>query len=263
MTFNFRERPTSRATTASPPTENREYVATGSSDSQYVKAFAYGATPAILATGEGILYRQDIAVDPAGFQIWYVKVPYAKKQNQTGSWTFSFDGTGGTFHIKASKATVASYPAGAPDTKQLIGVNGEEVAGADIVIPAMKYVVTFKHPLGVVTIPFTKQLATYTGKANSDTFLTCAAGEILFLGPTGSDGSAAEAEVAYHFAYEKNLQDQVIGAITGVRKDGWDIAWIKWKDAVDADKMTKQPEYVYVERVYERIAMATSLGFGG
>lgn len=263
MVFNFREGRTSRSSTVNPPTETREYIATGTNDQSYVKLFAYGGTPAILGTTDGLLYRQDIKVEPGGFNRWLVSVPYAARKQQTGEFTFSFDTTGGSFHIKASKETVGRFPNTAPDCKQLIGVNGEEVAGADIVIPALKWNISFRHPLGFVTIPFTKHLARQTGKCNSDTFLYSAAGEVLFLGATGSDGSTAEAEVGYQFAHSENLQNEVVGAITGIQKDGWNVAWIKWKDAVDDGKSVKQPEFVYVERVYDRIAMATALGFGG
>lgn len=263
MTFRFTERRGSRGTKAKQPTETRLYVATGTQNSQYVKSAAYSLTPALVANVEGILYRQDIEVENAGHDTWYVTVPYAKNQSENGSLSFSFDGTGGSIHITTSKETVASYGGTPPDYKQMIGVNGEDVAGADIVIPAMKFIVSFRHPLGVVTIPFAKALGRLTGKFNSDTFLTCAPGEILFLGPTGSDGTNAEAEVTYTFVYEENLQNQVVGAITGITKRGHDIAWIKWKDAVDGGKPVKQPEHVYIERVYDSVAMASAFGFGG
>jgi hypothetical protein len=237
-------------------------VAAGEFDAAVVNAYAYAATPAVVAVLEGILYRQDIRTDPAGFGVYHISVPYGPRKYETGSFRFSFDTTGGTIHIKASKQTVAKYPPTAPDHKQLIGVHGDEVDGADVVIPALKISVHFKHPMAVVTIPFAKQLARYTGKSNSDFFLTCNPGEVLFLGATGSDGTDCEAEVNYQFAFSENLQNQVIGAISGINKDGWDVAWIAYKDAVDGNKPVKQPEFIYVERVYDRIPMALALGFG-
>jgi hypothetical protein len=263
--FVFNELPNSRDQTAEPPTINLRYKATGTQSDSFVRAYAYSATPNIYPTEYGTLYRQDIRLEPQGFNVWTVTIPYARKGTKppTGQWTFSFDTTGGSFHIKASKETVNSYGTDPPDFKQLIGVNGDDVAGADIVIPALKLNVTFKHPMGVVTIAYAKTLARLTGKVNDSTFLTCDAGEVLYLGSTGSDGSEAEAEVGYQFAAEENLQNQVIGAITGIQKDGWDIAWIKWKDAVDGGLPVKQPEWVYTERVYERVDLASALGFGG
>lgn len=267
--FRFTERPTSRRTTENPPTFEFIYRASGTSppnDNVFVHAFARGATPAVVALASGdILYRQDIQIQAEGYDVWTVTVPYAEKGDKppTGQWTFNFDTTGGSFHIKASKATVNSYGTSPPNYKQLIGVNGDDVEGADIVIPALKINVTYSHPLGVVTIALAKTLARLTSKVNSTTFLTFDAGEVLYLGSTGSDGTNSAAEVGYAFACSENLQNQIVGAITGIQKDGWDLAWIKWKDDVDADLPVKVPEFVYIERVYERVNLAAALGFGG
>lgn len=266
--FKFTERPNSRKTTDSPPTFEFIYRAsgTGTNDQVFVHAFAIGATPAVVALATGaIVYRKDIQIQSEGFDVWTVTVPYAEKGEKppTGQWTFDFDTTGGSFHIKASKSTVASYGTSPPDYKQLIGVNGDDVEGADIVIPALKINVTYSHPLGVVTIALAKTLARLTGKVNSQTFLTFDAGEVLYLGSTGSDGTEKEATVGYQFACEENLQNQIVGAISGIQKDGWDLAWIKWKDAEDGGKPVKQPEFVYVERVHDRVNLAAALGFGG
>jgi hypothetical protein len=51
----------------------------------------------------------------------------------------------------------------------------------------------FRHRQGIETIPFAKQLARLTGKFNSAPFLAFAAGEVLYLGSTGGDGSNAKA----------------------------------------------------------------------
>lgn len=268
MTFMWTEKPNSRHTTDDPPTFEYIYRAsgTGSNDNAYVHAFALSTTPPVVALVNGaILFRQNIDIQPDGYDCWTVTVPYAEKGDTppTGQWTFGFDTTGGSFHIKASKETVNSYGSSPPDFKQLIGVNDDDVEGADIVIPALKINITYSHPNGVVTINFAKNLARLTGKANSDNFLTFEPGEVLFLGATGSDGSNSPAEVGYQFACEENLQNQVVGAISGIEKDGWDLAWIKWKDAEDGGHPVKQPEFIYVERVYDRVNLGAALGFGG
>jgi hypothetical protein len=266
LTISIKERPGRRQVTTKPPSETREYVIRGVFDSAYAQALALAGTPVILSNAGGILYREDVKLAEAGFQVWNATIPYGPKKNESGQWTWDFDTTGGTVHVKASKQTVARYvPAGgtAVDHKQLIGVHGDDVDGADVVIPALKINVRFRHPLAVVTIPFAKQLARWTGKVNSDTFLTFSPGEVLFMGGRGSDGSDAEAEVAYSFACSENLQNQVIGAITVVEKQGWDHIWLEWEDVEDANnKPTKKPKQVNVERVYDRIPMAASFGFG-
>jgi hypothetical protein len=264
MVFRFKERPTSRRSTAKPPTFELLYSAAGATDDAFVRAYALAGSPAIVNTADGTLYRQDIAVEWQGADIAYVTIPYAEKKRDAGSWTFDYDTTGGTVNIKLAKAHVASYPAaGAPDHKGAIGVNGDNVDGADIVIPALKISVSFSHPAGVVTIAQVKALARNTGKTNSDTFLTFSPGEVLFLGATGSDGSDAPATQRLQFAMSENLTSHVIGGITVASKKGWEVAWIQFKDDEAAGKAIRPPAFIHVERVYEQVAMATLFGFGG
>lgn len=261
MAFYFHERPNSRKSTTFPPTLERQYVAGDETDAAVIRAFALNAIPYNIATTQGILYRQDLVIEPNGPSIWYITAPYATNQRATGQRRLTFDTSGGTINVKASKSTVASYPTGtATDHKQLIGVHGDQVDGVETVIPALKISLAFRHPAAYITIAQIKNLARHTGKVNSDTFLTFAPGEVLFLGASGSEGTDAETEVTYQFACQENLQNLIIGGITVAAKDGWDVAWIQYKDAVDSNKPAVQPEYIYVERVYDRIPLASSLG---
>lgn len=265
MSFSFSERPDSRATTSNPPTYTSRWGAYGTQDAAFVKAYAIGATPAFVSTIQGTLYRQDIKIDPGGFEIFYIEVTYGVEKRELGQWTFSFDTTGGTLHIKASRSTVNSYGTSPPSHKQLIGVHGDEVDGCDIVIPALKLNVAFSHPLGIITIAKAKQLAQYTGVVNSAAFLGFSAGEVLFLGASGSDGTDAEAEVTYQFACSQNATGLTIGTISSIAKEGHDYLWIRYKDAVDSSfglYAVKEPQFVYIERVYDRADLATVLGFG-
>jgi hypothetical protein len=265
--FRFTESRDSRKLTTSPPTFTAIYTASGSTDESYVQAYAIAATPSIVATINGTLYRQDVSVDPVGYADWKITVPYATAQSTSGSYRITFDTTGGTIHISASKETVGKYPAGtAPDYKQLIAVNMDDVAGTDIVIPALKMSVHFTHPAAIITVARIKYLASITGMVNSTPFFGFPAGEVLFLGASGSEGTDAETEVTYQFAMSSNATGLVIGAVTGIEKDGHELAWIKYKDAVDTPSSTalpvKQPEFVYIERVYETVDLALGLGFG-
>lgn len=265
--FRFTESRDSRRTTTNPPTYTAVYSAAGSNDSAYVKAYAMAATPAIVATLSGVLYRQDLTVDPAGFELWTVTAPYGQNDRSVGSYTLTFDTSGGTVHIIGSKETIGKYPASAaPDYKQLIGVNKEDVEGTDIVIPALKISVHFKHPAAIITLARIKYLASITGMVNSAAFLTFAAGEVLFLGASGSEGSETETEVTYQLAMSSNITGMSIGDVASIAKKGHEALWIKYKDAVDTPDATalpvKQPEFVYVERVYDTVNLALALGFG-
>lgn len=274
MAFQFIQIPGHLESTASPPTYATNWKATGTTSQSFVHSYALGATPGIVSTLYGTLYRQDIRVRQVHYNQFTVHVPYGARKNETGEWTWDYDTTGGTIHITNSKETIDKYPTtspaavgDAPDQKGAIGVDKDQVKGTDIVIPAMKINVHFKHPLGIVTIAHAKFLAGITGMVNSDTFLTFSPGEVLFLGSRGADGSVAEATATYQFAMSANKTGMTIGDIAGVAKKGWEVAWISYKDATadvaGTDKPVRIPEFVYVERVYDTIAMATALGFGG
>ena len=268
MVFRFHERPTSRKQSVKGKSYELLYVAAGSSDDIFVRSYAMSSTPAIVTTPEGILYRQDVILEPLGREIFNVEVPYGPNNNQTGSFSWTFDTTGGTVHIKASKETVNRYPANAFNHKQLIGVHGKDVDGVDIAIPVAKLSVQFKHPLGVITLAQFRHLASVTAMVNSDPFLGFAPGEILLLGARGSDGTDAEATVGYDFAYSRNADGVsgpklTIGDIADVVKQGHDYAWISYEPDVADNKPGMKPNAVYVERVYNRTSLSAALGFGG
>jgi hypothetical protein len=265
--FRFTEARESRRLTTTPPTQTNVWNVSGTNDQAYVRAYTLAATPSVVASLYGTLYRQDVAVDPIGYELWRVTVPYATRKQETGGFRLTFDTTGGTVHISASKETITKYAAtgSAPDYKQLIGVNGENVDGADIIIPALKITAHYRHPAAFITLSRIKYLSNITGMVNSAAFLTFAAGEVLFLGASGSEGTDAETEVQYQFAMSANATSIAVGAMT-IAKKGHELAWIKYKDNTDTAGgvvfPVKQPEFCYVERVYETVDLALALGFG-
>lgn len=255
------------SSTANPPTETYRLKIDGVTDKSTAVSYAIASTPALVSTIYGILYRDDVRVTQSAYNQWMVEVPYGMAKNAAGEWTWDFDTTGGTVHITQAKQELRRYPtADAPDQLGAIAVDGDEVKGVEIVVPAMKINVQFKHPLGVVTLAKAKFLSDMTGKTNSDTFLTFAPGEVLFLGARGSDGSDAEATISYQFAMAANVTGQTIGSIAGVAKRAWEVAWIRYEDTITTasgnDNPTRVAKYVYVDRVYDEVAMATALGFG-
>lgn len=264
MTFHFGETPDSR--TGGNGSETRKYFAHGTTDAAYVRSYAKAVIPPLIVVDEGVLYRQEIGIDSWNGPYCNLTATFGKQQpdEQVGSIKWGFDGTGGTVNIKASRSTVASYPAGAVDHGGSIGVGKDgDVEGCEIVIPSMKFNVSFTHPRGFITLSRAFQLGGAIGKSNSGTFFGKPSGSFLLVGARGSDGTDADAEVSYEFAYSENLQNEVIGGITVAQKDGWDYAWISFGDDKDAnDKPIRKPIAVHVERVYERINFPSILGFG-
>jgi hypothetical protein len=246
---------------ANGPTYASRWGITGTTDIAAAKAVLLAGTPSIVATAEGMLYRQPHPqITQVTYDSYECEVQYTARKKE--EWTWDFDTTGGTVHISHSKATT-SYGTSPPDHKQLIGVDRTgEPKGTDIVIPAMKVNVSYKHPLGTITLAYAKLMHDNTGKVNSAPFLGFAAGEVLFLGARGSDGTQTEATVSYSFAMSANATGLTIGAISNIAKKGWEYLWITYKDAVSNNKRASQPEFVYVERVYDTVDLGSVLGFG-
>lgn len=247
-----------------PANGSYRFIIADEPDAANVQSYAIAMTPALLSTASGLIYRQDVRINRTAYNQWSVEVPYDSRKNETGEWTWDFDTTGGTIHITQAKAEVSRYGSGTvPNQLGAIAVDGDEVKGADIIVPAMKINVQFNHPLAVVTLAKAKFLSDITGMTNSDTFLTFAPGEVLFLGARGSDGSVAAATISYQFAMAKNLTGQTIGSIANVAKKAWEIAWIRYEDTITSTQPTRVAKYVYVDRVYDEVAMAAAFGFGG
>lgn len=265
MVFRFRERPASRSGSSSPPSLTLLYVASGTNDDIFVRSYALSVTPEAVETPTGLLYRQDVKVEAHSASIYYVEVPYGPISKEAGTFSLSFDTTGGTIHISSSRSTVAKYAAvgNAPDNKQAIGLTKDGVEGCDIIEPALKLTVNFKHPQGVISLARIKTLALATGTVNSDNFLTFPAGTVLFLGASGDEGTNTETTITYQFACSENAKALTIGAIANIDKDGHDYLWINYKDVEDGGNPVKQPQFAYVERVYKRASLAGILGFGG
>lgn len=271
MPFSFEERPNSRATTHNPPSITFNCVADGEFDAATVKAYAISLTAPSVATLAGILYRQDVRVDPQGYAVYHVTVPYGPRKYDTGSYRFSYDTSGGTIKITNAKASIQRYPATATDFKGAINVKESggklEVDGAEIVIPATKITYAMKHPTAVITESQVRYLSEITGMVNSDVWHGFQPGEALLLGCSGSDGTDAEAEAQYAIAYSKNATGLTIGDIASIAKKGHEYAWISYEDyedtTSDAGKTLpgRKPKAVYVERVYDTIAFGTALGF--
>lgn len=261
MAISIQEMPESREVGFDPPTVVTKWVCEGVFSSDTVAALCLSTTPAVASHPFGLLYRQDIMVREAGHQLYNITVPYATRKRESGSYRFEFDTLGGTVHVTAG-THVNVYPAGKPTHSGLIGVKGTDVEGIDVVIPAMKVVVHFKHPAGIITPTQIKILSRLSGAVDTGGFFGWSAYETLFLGAQGSEGTDCETEIAYHFAMSENLVDVAIGGVTGITKRGWDVAWVHWQQAVEAGKAAPAAEYVNVVRVYKERALAAVLGFG-
>jgi hypothetical protein len=268
MPLTFHERPGAARILTDPLSYETEYVASGEFDRATVYANALALIPLAVVVSGNVLHRQNVELTEAGFKLYIARANYGRTNPAVGSVRFSFTTTGGTFHIQASRQTVGIYSTTTSPENfgQLINVRRNQdqwdVQGADIVIPALKMTYVVRQPAGFVDENFARLMASITGTVNAAAWRGFQPGEVLFLGAEGSQGTDAETEVTYHFAAEKNLSGLVIGAISGIQKDGHDLLWLTWEDEVTPEGLPAlKPRTVYVERVYERVNFAALFGF--
>jgi hypothetical protein len=237
------------------------------------------------------LTAESYSVSYLGDDAWQVQVSYAKDgaddDNQTEPLkrSRSFDTSGGTQHMTQAQGETA-YPKSfafggtggqngvpiAPNQSKAIGVDGDSVAGVDIVVPQLTWTETYDVPSQYVTNTYIKKVAELTGTVNKEAFRSFAAGEVLFLGASGSHEWDEEKgdgpwSLSYKFVASPNAGEGQtipaieIGTITGVEKKGHDYLWVRYEDSVTDNTLLKKPKFVYVNKVY-RDGSFSGLGIG-
>jgi hypothetical protein len=233
------------------------------------------------------LRAESYSVSYLGDDAWQVSIAYEKQgaedddQRDPLKRSRSFDTSGGSQHItQAAGGTVTTsggttvtqgserrYPPGtAPSMNNAIGVDGSSVNGVDIVAPALTWTETYDVPHQYVTANYIKSIAALTGTVNNGAFRTFAAGEVLFMGCSGSqewDDQRGNGPwtLSYKFVASPNVTEQTIGDITGIEKKGHEYLWVRYEDAVSSNELVKKPKYVYVNKVY-RDGNFAGLGIG-
>ena len=210
------------------------------------------------------LVRKGCSVEPydevAG--MWEGTAVYAppeEVQQEVGESTYRFSTGGGTQHITTSRGTTKYPTSTAPDYKNAIGVTKDGVEGVDILVPKFEWSETHTIAAASVTTAYIAILRKLTGKTNSTAWQGYAAGEVLFLGAEGSKRGDGDWDITFNFAAGENVTGQTIGDITGIAKKAWEYLWIRFKDVEDttAKAMVKQPQAVYVEKVYDEDDFST------
>jgi len=248
------------------------YIIRGSSNDVLVKNFLIAKSP----TEYDGMSIESVSIKPMSVQTggvdswWEGTVKYtwaAKEKNDDEGWplpTYSFDTSGGTFHISTSLMTIGSIPApgtgNPPNFEGAIGVSKDKVQGVDIVLPKLGFSETHKFPVDTITGPFIKGLARATGRTNSDNFRTFKPGELLFLGATGQK-SDTDVSVTYKFEASENMVDYKLGNVTIPRKDGHHYLWTHYTDQTDDSTGTTQNKLraAYVEQIYDTCNFSQTL----
>jgi hypothetical protein len=215
------------------------------------------------------LMAESYSVSFLGDNAWQLTINYAKDGAEDGDAPLkrsrSFDTTGGTQHLTQAYAETR-FGTSAPDQKKAIGVDSNGVNGVDIVVPQLQWQESYDVPNAYVTDSYIRGVSGVTGTTNNATFRGFEAGEVLFVGCSGSqewDDQKGRGpwSLSFRFVASKNVTGETIGDISGVSKKGHEYLWVRYEDAVDSNVLLKKPKAVYVNKVY-RESSFSALGIG-
>lgn len=215
------------------------------------------------------LRAEQYSVTYLGDDAWQVQISYEKNGAEDGTEPLkrsrSFDTTGGTQHITQAHDET-KYPSSAPTQEKAIAVDANGVNGVDIVVPQLQWQETYDVPNSYVTSAWIRGVAGLTGTVNNGSFRGFGAGEVLFVGCSGSqewDDQKGRGpwSLSFRFIASQNVTNQTIGSISGVAKKGHEYLWVRYEDSVAENTLIKKPKHVYVNKVYKETDFS-GLGIG-
>lgn len=91
---------------------------------------------------------------------------------------------------------------------------------------------------------------------NSQTFRDRPAGEVMFLGLSGTVQVQQErSKLSWEFGVRKNVTNATIGVFSAIDKKGWEYAWIYHENRPGTDgSIVRTPISIYIERLFETSA---------
>ena len=231
--------------------------------------------------GGGSLQADSYTLEHLGGDAWHLTVNYSKEgvedEDQTAPIrrSRSFDTSGGSEHITQAIAGKISEKGKDPnlsDGDNVIGFDGQNVNGVDIIVPQLTWQENYEVPSAYVTAAYIKTVSQMTGTTNSAEFRGFKAGEVLFLGCSGSqdwdkDRGDGPWALSYKFSVSPNagldqtLPALTIGEIEDIEKKGHEYLHTYYEDDVKDNKIWKVPKIVYVHQVY-RETNFVNLGIG-
>jgi hypothetical protein len=176
-----------------------------------------------------------------------------------------FDTTGTTQHFTQAESETA-YGSNVPSQAGAINVDGDRVVGVDAVVPSLQWSETYDVPSQYVSAAYIRAVAGLTGTVNNAAFRTFAAGEVLFVGCSGSQEWDEEKgngpwRLSYKFVASPNRTNFSVGSVSGITKKGHEYLWVRYEDTVSSDTQVKTPKHVYVNQIYKEANFA-ALGIG-
>lgn len=178
------------------------------------------------------------------------------------SWSINLGS--GSEHIEMAQAN-AYYPPIVPiNASRLIGVQGDEINGTDVISPQVNY--SESHVFKKFDFTAQKLILSMIGKTNTDKFRGWDPGEVLFLGASAEKKSKLGSwNITYNFSVAKN-QDLAINTTQGMQnftKGGHQYVWFQKKKIINAakDAVKWDIEQIILSSVYKE-DFFSKLGIG-
>jgi hypothetical protein len=218
------------------------------------------------------LWAESYSIAFLGDNAWQVTINYEKSGAEPTTpdpmkRARSFDTTGGTQHVTqaADERAYGILGQTPPSQFNAIGVDDNGVNGVDIVTPQLQWQESYDVPNAYINATYVRGLAGMTGTTNNAAFRGFEAGEVLFVGCSGSqewddEKGSGPWSLSYRFVASKNVTGERIGGIF-VDKKGHEYLWVRYENDVSGYSLLKKPIAVYVNRVYRESNFAL-LGIG-
>lgn len=248
-------------------TATLEYLAFGSSDDNV--SDAREAAEATIPKTYGDLPLSSFAPEPyaenLNLRVWKITANYGKA-NRTDATPggagseneVSFEIRGETVHVQQSIQTLHTFRA--PWQKSEIKTGGAlnvdisngvvTVQGVDDTTGVFAFSETKTFENSAITQTYKKNVLALYNKTNTLPFRGHKAGEVLFLGMSGSrSGPGGRWNMRFSFAVNPEATNLILGEITIPKKGGWEYLNISYRTHLDGGELTKVPAQVSVEQL--------------
>lgn len=204
------------------------------------------------------LFISSVNATNLGKNLWRISVTYSLPEGNEakdyGYIQYGFEAGGDTIHISQSisvRSSVARTGSGLtpPNWGGAIGVSKNGIEGADIPARGLRFNITgFFVPTDYAT-SLAKTWGDLAGCCNNATFLSFAAGEVMYLSCSGQGEQYKVIPIQFNFLYKPNLSAVADPGFPALTMYGHDILDYQYVEAADGDYRIQKPMFRYVHEV--------------
>lgn len=154
------------------------------------------------------------------------------------------------FALDETKFGIASQM---PDFQAGVDWDGQQFRGVDVLEPYYKFSETYYVPIASITAQYKKDVRQLARRVNNAAFRGFLAGEVLFMGATGSQRDSSFAEITFYFAVDEQEEITTEGGTGPFTRKGWHHTWPLIEEVEDntANRLATEEIGVYMNRLYK------------